>query len=61
MDSSGLQLAILCTPFLQGIFDVTGPGFDDRGIALLFTTIEFGTLEAGKYVASRMREQAGKA
>jgi len=56
-----LQLAVLYTPFLQGIFDVTGPGFDDWGIALLFTTIVFGTLEAGKYVASRMREQAGKA
>lgn len=56
MDSLGLQLAVLYTPFLQGIFDVTGPGFDDWGIALLFTAIMFGALEAGKYVASRMRE-----
>jgi len=56
MDSLGLQLTVLYTPFLQDIFDVTGPGFDDWGIALLFTTIVFGTLEAGKCVASRMRE-----
>lgn len=56
MDSLGLQLTILYTPFLQDILDVTDPGFDDWGIALLFTIIVFGTLQAGKYVASRMRE-----
>lgn len=54
MDSSGLQLTVLYTPFLRDILDVTGPEFDDWGIALLFTTIVFGTLEACKYVASRM-------
>ena len=54
MDSLGLQFTVLYAPFLQDILDVTGPGFDDWGIGLLFTTIVFGTLEAGKYVASRM-------
>ena len=56
MDSLGLQLTVLYTPFLPNTLDMTGPGFDDWRIALLFTTIVFGTLEAGKYVASRMRE-----
>ena len=56
MDSSGLQLTALYTPFLQDIFDVTGPGFGDSGIALLFTAIMFVPLEAGRHVASRMQE-----
>jgi Ca2+-transporting ATPase len=57
LSSLGLQLAVLYTPFLQNIFDVSGPGLDDWGIALLFTAIVFGALEAGKYVASRRRGQ----
>ena len=56
MDSLGLQLTVLYAPFLPDILDLTGLGFDEWEIGLLFTTIVFGTLEAGKYVASRMRE-----
>jgi Ca2+-transporting ATPase len=58
LSSLGLQLAVLYTPFLQSVFDVSGPGLDDWGTALLFTVIVFGALEAGKYVASRRGRRA---
>jgi len=44
---------VLYTLFLQSTFDVSGLGFNDWEIALLFTAIVFGALEVGKYVASR--------
>jgi magnesium-transporting ATPase (P-type) len=58
LSSLGVQLAVLYTPFLQSIFDVSGPGLDDWGTALLLTAIVFGALEAGKYVASRRGRRA---
>jgi hypothetical protein len=47
---------VLYTPFLQGIFGVSGPGFDDWGTALLFTAIGSSALEVGKHVASKRRQ-----
>ena len=47
------QLLVLYTPGIQTVFGVTSPEPLDWGFAILFTAIVFGTLEIGKYVASK--------
>ncbi|MCJ7767754.1 cation-translocating P-type ATPase, partial [Candidatus Bathyarchaeota archaeon] len=54
--SLGLQLVVLYTPGLQGLFDVTSPEPLDWAFAILFTVIVFSALEIGKYVTSRRRK-----
>jgi Ca2+-transporting ATPase len=54
--SLGLQLMVLYTPVLQNLFAVNAPKLMDWGIAVLFTTITFSSLEIGKYVASKIRK-----
>jgi Ca2+-transporting ATPase len=56
LSSLGLQLLVLYTPGFQGLFGVNAPGPVEWGFALLFTAITFGSLEIGKYVASRRRK-----
>jgi len=53
--SLGLQLIVLYTPFLQALFGVHAPEPIDWAIAILFTAIVFGSLELGKYIASKKR------
>ncbi|PMB75165.1 MAG: ATPase, partial [Candidatus Bathyarchaeota archaeon] len=57
LSSLGLQLMVLYTPFLQDLFDVHAPELIDWAIAILFTAIVFGSLELGKYIASKKRKQ----
>jgi P-type Ca2+ transporter type 2C len=52
-----LQLVVLYTPGLSFVFNVHPPEPLDWGFAILFTTITFGSLELGKYVASRRRKR----
>ncbi|MEM3578219.1 MAG: cation-translocating P-type ATPase [Candidatus Bathyarchaeia archaeon] len=56
LSSLGLQLMVLYTPFLQDLFDVHAPELIDWEIAILFTAIVFGSLELGKYIASKKRK-----
>jgi Ca2+-transporting ATPase len=56
LSSLGLQLMVLYTPGLQGLFDVNAPELIDWEIAILFTAIVFGSLELGKYIASKKRK-----
>lgn len=56
LSSLGLQLMVLYTPILQGLFDVHAPEPIDWAFAILFTAITFGSLEIGKYIASKRRE-----
>jgi Ca2+-transporting ATPase len=56
LSSFGLQLMVLYTPGMNSLFDVHAPEPLDWGFAILFTAITFGTLEIGKYVASRRRK-----
>jgi len=51
-----LQLVILYTPGLNSVFSVGAPEPLDWGFAVLFTAITFGSLELGKYIASRRRK-----
>jgi len=53
--SLGLQLLILYTP-LQDVFYVNAPELVDWAVAIVFTSIVFGTLEIGKYISSRKRK-----
>ncbi len=55
LSSFALQLFILYTPGIQGVFDVAAPELMDWGIAVLFAVIVFSALEIGKYIASRRR------
>jgi len=57
LSSLGLQLMVLYTPFLQGLFDVHAPEPIDWAIATIFTIIVFGSLEIGKYIASKRRRE----
>ncbi len=50
-----LQLVVLYTP-LNAVFSVTAPEPLDWGFAILFTAITFGSLELGKYIASKRRK-----
>jgi len=56
LSSFALQLFILYTPGIQGIFDVHAPEPMDWAIAVLFAAIVFATLEIGKYVAYKRRK-----
>jgi Ca2+-transporting ATPase len=51
-----LQLVVLYTPGLNSVFSVGAPEPLDWGFAILFTAITFGSLELGKYIASRRRK-----
>ncbi|MDH5459613.1 MAG: cation-translocating P-type ATPase, partial [Candidatus Bathyarchaeota archaeon] len=55
LSSLGLQLMVLYTPALQGLFDVTYPELFDWAVAIAFTLIVFFSIEVGKYIASRRR------
>ena len=55
LSSFGLQLLVLYSP-LQTVFGVTSPEPLDWAFAILFTTITFGSLEMGKYIASKRRK-----
>lgn len=57
ISSLALQLVVLYTPPIQAIFDVSSPEPLDWAFAILFTAIVFGSLEIGKYVASKRRER----
>jgi Ca2+-transporting ATPase len=54
--SLALQLLVLYTP-LQSVFYVATPELIDWAYAILFTAIVFGTLETGKYIATKRRER----
>jgi Ca2+-transporting ATPase len=56
LSSFGLQLLVLYTPGLYGVFDVNPPELIDWMFALLFTVIVFGSLEISKYIASKRRK-----
>jgi Ca2+-transporting ATPase len=56
LSSLGLQLIVLYTPFLQDLFGVHAPEPIDWAIAILFTAMVFGSLELGKYIASKKRK-----
>ena len=56
LSSFVLQLVVLYTPPFQAVFDVSSPEPIDWAFAILFTAIVFGSLELGKYVASKRRE-----
>lgn len=51
-----LQLVILYTPALQPLFHISAPEPIDWAIAALFAIIVFGSLEMGKYIASRRKK-----
>jgi Ca2+-transporting ATPase len=55
LSSFGLQLIVLYTP-IQTVFGVTSPEPLDWAFAILFTAITFGSLELGKYIASKRRK-----
>jgi Ca2+-transporting ATPase len=50
-----LQLVVLYVPGLNSAFSVTAPEPLDWAFAIAFTAIVFGSLEIGKYIASRRR------
>ena len=56
LSSMALQLFVLYTPGIQVIFGVNAPELIDWALAILFTVITFGSLEMGKYVASKRRK-----
>jgi Ca2+-transporting ATPase len=56
LSSFGLQLFVLYLPGLNSLFDVTAPEPLDWAFAILFTGIVFGSLELGKYAASKRRK-----
>jgi len=56
LSSFGLQLIVLYTPGIQTVFGVTSPEPLDWAFAILFTAITFGSLEIGKYIASKRRK-----
>jgi Ca2+-transporting ATPase len=55
LSSMALQLLVLYVPGIQSIFGVSSPKLMDWAVAILFTAITFGSLEIGKYVASKRR------
>jgi Ca2+-transporting ATPase len=56
VSSFALQLFVLYTPGVQGVFGVHSPELVDWAIAVLFAAIVFGVLEIGKYVAYKRRK-----
>jgi Ca2+-transporting ATPase len=55
LSSLGLQMIVLYTPALHGLFDVTYPELFDWAVAIAFTLIVFFSIEVGKYIASERR------
>ncbi len=58
LSSFALQLVILYVPTLQSIFYVHMPELIDWAVAAFFAGIVFATLEVGKYVSSRRRNES---
>jgi Ca2+-transporting ATPase len=56
LSSLGLQLLVLYTPGLYTLFGVNPPEPIDWAFAILFTAIIFGSLEIGKFIASKRRK-----
>jgi Ca2+-transporting ATPase len=56
LSSLGLQLLVLYTPGLHTLFGVNPPEPIDWAFAILFTAIVFGSLEIGKFIASKRRK-----
>ncbi len=56
ISSFALQLFVLYTPGVQGVFGVHSPELVDWAIAVLFAAIVFSVLEIGKYVAYKRRK-----
>ena len=56
LSSLALQLFVLYTPGIQGIFGVHSPEPLDWAFAILFAAIVFSSLEIGKYFASKRRK-----
>ncbi len=56
LSSFALQLFVLYTPGIQGIFDVHSPELIDWVTAVAFAAIIFSVLEIGKYVAWKRRK-----
>jgi Ca2+-transporting ATPase len=59
LSSFFLQLIVLYTPGLNSAFGVSAPELLDWAFAILFTAITFGSLETGKWIASRKRGKQG--
>ncbi len=57
LSSLALQLVVLYTPGVQGIFGVNAPELMDWALAILFAGTAFVVLELGKYVACRRRKE----
>ena len=57
LSSLALQLFVLYTPGIQGLFDVHTPELVDWIVAALFAGLVFAVLEVGKYLTSRKRSQ----
>jgi len=57
VSSFALQLVVLYTPSIQAIFDVSSPEPIHWAFAILFTAMIFGSLEMGKYIASKRRKR----
>jgi P-type Ca2+ transporter type 2C len=55
LSSLALQLFVLYTPGIQGLFDVHTPELADWAVAALFAGLVFAVLEIGKYLTSRNR------
>ncbi|MCW3994888.1 MAG: cation-translocating P-type ATPase [Candidatus Bathyarchaeota archaeon] len=56
LSSMALQLLVLYIPAVSAVFGVRAPELLDWAMAVLFAAIAFGTLEIGKYVASKRRK-----
>jgi len=56
LSSFALQLFVLYTPGVQGVFAVHSPELIDWIVAAIFGAIVFSSLELGKYVASKKRK-----
>jgi Ca2+-transporting ATPase len=57
LSSFALQLLILYTPGIQGIFEVHSPDLMDWIVSVAFAAIVFSVLELGKYVAWKRRKE----
>ena len=57
LSSFALQLLILYTPGIQGIFGVNSPELMDWIVSVAFAAIVFSVLELGKYVACKRRKE----
>jgi Ca2+-transporting ATPase len=60
MSSLLLQLVVLYTPGVNAAFNVAVPQALDWALAIMFMAITFGSLEIGKYIASRRRNRLAR-